>query len=143
MILEFENCKLGDKYRFHIKNGRLQRTSTDNLINGTIIGIGKKYQKIMLGWENCASPIISQNNITYKKIGDWYFEYNFVDNIKKFNYYWCFNMDNLFPKLEVKEIELPIILIDDKGSVCKRCFDFNQYAISNQNDGSFLCFSCR
>lgn len=29
------------------------------------------------------------------------------------------------------------------GCSCKRCKEFNSYAESNQDDGTFICYSCR
>jgi len=31
----------------------------------------------------------------------------------------------------------------DDGVKCKKCGNFAHMAISNQNDGSFICYSCR
>jgi hypothetical protein len=29
------------------------------------------------------------------------------------------------------------------GMACSKCKNFNEYAISNKPDGSFICYSCR
>lgn len=36
-----------------------------------------------------------------------------------------------------------VIVNKSKGYCCTRCGDFNQYAIANQKDGTFKCYSCR
>ena len=35
----------------------------------------------------------------------------------------------------------PYLIVN--GHSCLRCKEFNPYAISNQSDGTFICYSCR
>lgn len=41
-------------------------------------------------------------------------------------------------------IDLDIDVVDDRdGLTCKRCKEFYPYSISNQDDGTLICWSCK
>jgi len=49
--------------------------------------------------------------------------------------YWFFGQSFTDSNPETKE--------KSKGCVCKTCNEFSPYAESNQEDGSFKCYSCK
>jgi len=61
----------------------------------------------------------------------------------------CFTYKGLWTNYYVKKIHITsgqTIVSQDNikyGYSCNKCKEYNQYAISNQDDGTFKCYSCR
>lgn len=48
----------------------------------------------------------------------------------------------VIPTSEVVQIA-PTEAKKSEGASCRKCRDFNEYAEPNQEDGTFVCYSCR
>lgn len=47
------------------------------------------------------------------------------------------------PNSELEQLELPLESIKSEGLSCKKCDEFYPFAISNRDDNTLICWSCR
>lgn len=129
-------ASLGERYEFY-KDADLKLAVRDRglgTIVATIIGINTANNIIVMGWKNSGEkPLGVVDNTTVKQ----HYPLKLITNIDEYLYaYALYAGAEVLRKIEVQE---------DRGTgyFCRSCNLPNPWAISNQADGSYLCFECR
>ena len=127
----------GDRFNFYINEDNWMITKpTSNHIVGTIIGVDS--DNVVVGWKRSE---VSPRNSYLRGIRN--LSMNYVSNESEYVECICISRDWLVHSQIIGSTNSIKQAANSDGMACKRCLEHYPYAVSNQKDGTLLCYSCR
>lgn len=129
------SCKTG-KDGWLIDPKRISEYTDITDLNGSVIGICDNSHDIFY-----MIPIDKNLKVLNSNVLD----HELIDNLKKFNCQWLTDIESYYTKkvVWVPSEKVFITAVKYEGSTCTKCNDFARMAEPNQDDGTFMCYSCR
>lgn len=131
--MDLQQAKLGETYNLYKDNsGQVDVFPKLDVIPATIFAVSDRM--VLFGWKVNEVPPVNAF-LRDSEIGS---DYQYLDNQKDYRSYLIFRREwSVHSLVSTTGTNVPDFL------PCQKCFDFVQYAQPNQEDGTFVCYSCR